>query len=69
MKGKKVHINASECPFSNMKLTSQRRLSFAELAEDGGIILARSQGVPLPTWEDLEETKPKLLVLLDPRSS
>lgn len=41
-----------------MKLTSQRAF-FYEIGEDREIALARSRGVPLPVWEDLEEQKPK----------
>lgn len=33
---------------------------FGELAKDGEVNPTRSQGVPLPIWEDLEDQEPRL---------
>lgn len=48
LKGKKIHVNASECPFQQERVHFLEATFFEELAENGEVALARPRGVPLP---------------------
>lgn len=54
-KKKKVHVNTFKCLFQSDEAHFSKVTFLEKLVEDGEFFPARSQGVPLLAWEDLEE--------------
>lgn len=61
--GPEGYISASNCPFQQDNAYSSDAAFFNELAEDGEIVPARPEGVPLSKWRTLrnKNQKPKEL--------